>query len=224
MLTSIHKTKIKEMLEWPETFGLVLLVIVLDNYGTESLNWELETILSQLEDDFGAKLPKINKDKLGSMITALTSDTVLQDWFSLNVCCEALNNDPISFDVLDPVTPEQLAWGIVELGLLFDKDDQPKYSDEVCRYMGVVLAEAGFSRAPKVLSMAVLPQWMDPNALEDKDIYAGHFNKVSSDIDQLNLYVHQRVAELMEQLDAVPLENRDMEAWRKAKSSMSRTG
>lgn len=207
--SSLKRQEVAKYLESPETFATTLLAIVIDNYGTEAMEWEPETLLHELRDDFNVDIPQINHEKLQALITALTTDLFYTDWITFNYICEALNNDPVSYDVLDPATPEQMAWAVTELALNEESDETPEWDDEVRRYIGANLSGFGMNRPPDILKMAILPEQPPQDDLElDAALAQATYDRSYSDRQAVENYLKDHLQQCLEQLNSVPLQTR----------------
>jgi len=211
------KLKIKQALESRDTFGTCLVALLLDNYGADAFEWEVESITAQLSDDYGAVLPMVNVDKMMGLITAMTTNQFQVSWELFSQICRALNGDEADFDTFSPIDPEDIAWGTTEV-LLNDPPDEENgtddFSHEVKQYAGITLAETGIFQPPKVLGWVELP-YADPTLaldtafVDDPDMFsASQMNQVSAG-KALEVYIQERTMALKQQLAALPLTNRD---------------
>lgn len=151
------KTNVAACLRDPATCGTAIALIVVDRYGFEALNWEPEVLRAELETDFDVELHPLVVDKLGAVVTLLTSNVAMVDPLAFNTVCEALAGDPVDEDVIDMVDPEQMAVSIAEMIKLLGSKPLEEMGDDVRRYMGVVLAQHGLDVAPELLAFAVMP-------------------------------------------------------------------
>ena len=219
MLTGTRKQKLIQTLQNEDTLATVLIAVIIDLYGAEVLNYEQITLDLQLKDDLGVELPKINRDKIQAMTLAMTSDQVQTDWLVFNQVCEALNNDPVNLEILDPITPEQAAWGLTELALV-EEGFEP--DEEVRRYLGAILVRSGLNRKNGILAIAILPDSdYSDTPMSDPEMQTAVFAKEQSDLDYINEYVVERVKLLFQQLDEAPLEDRDDESWKAFQNRVS---
>ena len=214
--SGLRKQEIARVLEDEESFGTCLLAVLLDSYGTEVFEWEPDTIRMQLKDDFGAKLPLINHDKIWSLIVAMTTNqfNLSSDIFSQT--CRVLNDDEADFDVFSPIDPEDLAWGVAEV--LYNDPPDPKlgndeFSHEVARYAGLVLANNGILEPPKFLTFAEYPSDnpvldLETAFTDDVAMFEAAMKKQSDSKAYLEQYVKERMAKLFAELGALPLLNR----------------
>ena len=211
--TPSNKATLAKYLTNDETYGFVLLTIVLDLYGTDCLNWEIPTLEAELWDDFSIVLSQLNMDKLQALVTALTTDQFFEDWYCFNTTCECLNNDPIEPEVIDTCSPEQFAWGITEVALLFDSSDRPLFSDSTRRYLGICLDQVGIRKPLDVLAIAIMPDLMDSGMGTDTTFISAMSTKQSSDNDYIETYIKANLKGLIGQLNEVPISNRNQKTW-----------
>lgn len=215
MLSPLKRDQIKGYLLNPETFATTLLTIIIDNYGTEALNADLGLVLDDLCRDFNVdRLPPVNSDKIGAMIIGLTTDLFYTDWSTFNQVCEALNNDPVHPDVLDPATPEQMAWAVVEMAMHEDPKTKPQFSDNVATYVGVLLKNVGLTRAPADLGFAKLGETRFPALEADSTLAETYYKRLDSDLGFIQSYVLNRAKLLFQELNSIPLQSRNESSWK----------
>jgi hypothetical protein len=169
-----------EYFESTETFATSLLLLILDQYGTEALEWDPQTLTLELESDFSKKIPAENLDKINAVITAITTDQFYRDPIMFGHICDALNNQPVNFSYMPCPQPEEMAWALTEMAML-EGDKLAEFSKDVRRYMGVVLENFGLYHPPDVLKIADYPKEaldnLDGNLGDDADIYSGFFRR-----------------------------------------------
>lgn len=206
-----------------QTFATSLLALLIDEYGTESFQWDPETIRLQLESDYGVRLSRVNMDKLMSMITALTTNLFYTSPEAFTQIANAVNNSEADFENWDPPTAAEAAWALTEVTL----NDPPKrregyadqFSSDVRRYLGVILSQEGILHPPDVLQIAELDEQGDKNADEtfadEPEMYQGFYKLSQNKSKDITDYVRSRITQLMAQLDELPLQNRDHSQWSK---------
>ena len=213
-LSTVLRDQVADMLKSPDTFATVLAAIILDHYGIEAFNWEQDTLDRELHGDFGVMLPQINRDKLQAVITLQTTNQFYTDWPMFNNICEALNNDPVDFEILDLVPPEYMAWGITEAALFEDPKNLMEFDPEVKTFMGTLLRHYGITHPPDALQIATMPEIdSEPPQEVDAAMVNASFKKRESDNGYIVEYVTKRMQMLLDQLDTVPLEQRDKDMW-----------
>lgn len=146
--------RIRRLLESPDTFGTILLVLCVDTWP-ECLGdkddptrgpWHPATFRAELEQHFGAKVPPGNIDKLMAAVTIVTTDLFFTNVRSFIPLANVLAGDEFDPRVWEPADVVECAWGITEALLLDppDNDNPEPFSDEIRYYIGAVLKEEGF--------------------------------------------------------------------------------
>lgn len=224
MLTPLKRNSVAGLLKSEDIFATTLLAVILDNYGAAALNWEGYTIEKELHDDFDVILPKINIDKFEALRVAITTDQFFNDPLTFNLCCEALCSEHVSKDHPELVTPEHMAWGITEVVANYDKKDLPKFSDDVRRMIGLSCFNHGLHTFPDVLKIGIPPEKNDLAIASDDismlDAYATSQKEHTSGVTD---YVTHNLHQMINQLNSVHLEHRDVSGWSKFTSKITNT-
>lgn len=197
-----------------DSFATCLVTGLIDQYGAESLNWDMATIRLELKDDLKVDLSPINSDKLQAILTALTTDHFFNTPFIFGHICEALDGVATDFEYLPDPSPEQAAWGITEVALVWGKE-RPEFDPTVRRYLGAILDTHGLYHPPDVLKLADYPSHVDSgNLAGDPDLHEEHTRRNQQDAADITAHIKLRMKALISQLDRLPLKNRDAESWR----------
>jgi len=216
MLTEAQQTKIQQLLLNEDTFATSLLAICIDNYGTDIFEWEPETLWNYLFEDFNVILPAINKDKLQALIVCYTTNLFYHSWEMFSHICNVLNGAEASFTTLDPVTAEEALWGIYEVAINTQDGDSDEFSDEIQRYLGIVLKHDGITNPPDALRVAItddnpgIQQWAD-----DPELFSAIRYKTDADSYDLKAYLYSQLKALLAELNEVPLNHRNDKSWEK---------
>jgi hypothetical protein len=202
----LAKNDLAKMLSDDDTFASCLLAIAVDSYSTECFDWEPDTIVKELEDDFNIQMPQVNQDKVNALIVALTTDQFYRDpvvfWQTGNV----LSGAPANFVMgADPLTVDEAAWAVVEVTLLDMPDgDQsvPEFSEDIGAMVGAILRSEGFIEPPQFLKFAEMPR--RPVGLDPASEQAQYARQKELDQDLRDL-IAGRIAQLNAQLQKLPL-------------------
>lgn len=196
----------------PQTFGIVLLTVFLDHFGTEALQWDPATIVMEIEEEFDVDLPQFAIDKLMTAINILTTDTFYNNLPDFIIFCNILSGDTYRPDMFDPADSAEIAWGITEALLIAppDSDAEGPFNEEIRGYVGAVLDGEGIINAPDVLQIAIRQKNVSDAANQFSDdplmfsaIYETEAGK-SAEIDEI---LKQKAIMLIEQLNALKLIN-----------------
>lgn len=89
-------------------------------YGEDFYFWDPSTIWLELKDDFGVEVDTDIMDKVGAAQVIMTGDAFFKrvDGFS-NVANTLGGGDP-GFQMMDPVTPEEAVWAMIEVAIMRD--------------------------------------------------------------------------------------------------------
>lgn len=213
---------VREMLLGEGTYATTLLQWYVDRWGSERddddpkriacLYWAPETIRLEIEEVTGVKLPKANFDKLMAMITILTTDLFYNDVQRFIELANILAGDDFQPDEFEPADSVECAWAIVE-ALLNDPPDEQNpepFSDEIRRYLGVVLKEEGYVTPPDILKLALdgdfSPQ-VNQDLADDPEMFQAVYEGQQAKAAEVTSVLRDGMTELLAQLEALPLEN-----------------
>jgi hypothetical protein len=207
-------TKIQKAL-WtsPQTFSSVLLTVFLDRFGMEGLQWDPNTIMLEIEEEFDVALSQAVMDKLLVAINILTSDvfyTSLPDFITF---CNVMSGDTYRPDMFDPADSSEVAWGITEGLLIAPPDDEEgdgPFSDEIRAYIGAMLDSEGIINAPDVLKIALRRANVSDAAnqfSDDPEMFNAIYDVEAGKSEEINNIIRTKVNMLLGQLRAVELKN-----------------
>jgi len=208
------KDRVAALLTNEEMLATPLLVLCMDEFGTEFLEWEPETFDIEIQTRFGVQMPDSNRDKLWAMVTALTTNLFYVSLETFIPTCNTLNGSEADFDNYDPVTSEEAAWGIVEVSFVDPpKEDQApgdRFSHEVKRYIGLTLQAEGVTTPPPILK-PFTEYDQDPEEEvgitigPDESMFKMYTNRQAAERADIEDYVRGRLEELITQLKMLPL-------------------
>lgn len=194
----------------PDSFATTQLVILLDHFGTEFLNWEPSTILQQVEEDFSIEWPLENFDKLMAAVVILTTDRFFKSLPAFIQLANALAGSSEPLAGMDLADSHECAWAITEV-LLWESplEDPEPFADEIRRYLGAILREEGYTHAPDVLAIAVddalLPQDTETAGGPDPSFTLAVNEAQRQKGDDLVEMIKENLRDLRDQLRRLPL-------------------
>lgn len=148
----------KSAAQWlndPEIYATSAMAILIEEFGTEFLEWEPETIDIEIQKTFGFDPDTQLMDRLNAAIGLLTSNSFFLDPNAFMNTCNALNFGVVLSESWVPADLDDVLWGVTEAQLLLGDDYKAdEYSHNVRRYVGVLLQEEGIGKIPRVLSFA----------------------------------------------------------------------
>lgn len=201
--------RIKQTIEDRESFATTLLVAVFDRYGPEALAWTPETIRMELWDDFRARIPPTNLDRLLVAANIVTSDDFYRRVSRFVAFCNVLSGSPLIPGEFDPADSWECAWGITEAMLLSPPEDEEPFSPEIRAYIGKVLDEEGIYTPPDVLKIAIrdtpsgLPDFSSFG--NDPALFSAAFAHQEAKSREIESMLRSNLAELLRQVSSLPL-------------------
>jgi hypothetical protein len=199
-----------------ETFATSLLVLVLDEFGTDVLNWEGTTLSMEIRDTYGVEMSQTVADKLQAAIGLMVTDQFERDALSFGHVCESLAGKPVDFLFVPQPEPDEIAWAITEWSLL-SGSQVDQLGPDVKRFVGAVLADAGIYLPPPLLQFADYPPEngdREETLRDEPDAYQSFVSANRSAHEAIESSVRQSLDLLIAELDRLPLRNRDTESWK----------
>lgn len=212
----LRKDQLSDIVTDETMTGTALLLVCVDTFGLPFFEWEPETFDLDCKWAFGTELPQVNRDKIWSLVTALTTNLFYISLETFIPICNALNDSRADFRAYDPVDSEEAAWGIIEV-LLNDapeagEDVTKRFSHEIKRYVGLTLTSEGVTTPPRVLAPFVEYD-VDPEeeaGIEigpDPDMVNMYEDRQAREREGIESYVRQRIALLTTQIQQLPLQH-----------------
>ena len=103
------------LLQDPDTFGSVLLVIAISKYKEQVFAVDPMTVILDLEDDFRVKLPEANENKLKAMLLSTETQVFQQDPEAFRGICSTLWYGDPQLEYNEPLTLGEILWGLFEV-------------------------------------------------------------------------------------------------------------
>ena len=188
-------------------YATVILTVLIDNFGTEVLSWDTETIRIAVKEKLQTEIEDANMDRLMAAIALLTTDGFVKNLNQFIATCNAFCGAVINTEVFDPATVEECAWGITEATLI--EPSTQRFSSEINTYIGRRLEFEGWGKVPKILNGAVLPHG-EANAEDfvgDPEFFAGVWGAIQENERLLNETLDRNKQELLKQLSSLKLQH-----------------
>jgi hypothetical protein len=226
--SALERERVASLWENPDTFGTSLMALALDEWGTDIMDWEPQTLRTEIKAVYNADIPRTNMDKLMALITILSTDLFYISVEAFSHVANALNGAPANFSVMDPVSPEEAAWAITE-AVLNDPPErgeklEDKFSPEVRKFLGVILEDAGILTPPDVLGLAIMRsaalKQAETSLADDPVMFGGFFSLSQDKSKDIVDYVRTRTQQLVKQLDALPLQYKNSDGLSKYRSKV----
>jgi hypothetical protein len=193
-----------------DSFATTMLMVLIDKYGTEALEWAPQTLVMEIEEDYGVDLPKPNVDRLMTAIDILTSDNFYNSLPDFINQCNILSGDTYDPRVWDPADAGEIAWGITEALLIEPPDGEDPFSEEIRAYIGATLDVEGIIQPPDVLKIAIrdaedLVGQISGEFSDDPAMFGAIYEFENAKTQDINQYVKSNLLKLANQLEQLPL-------------------
>lgn len=123
-------------------------VLLLDAFGPEYWDWEIETLRVELQQTFRASPPQANMDCIQALRTIHISNAWTHDWMLFEKLVAALNNQPVSFLQGQKPSLGQLMAAVDAIDAIRPVD----FGMDVRLYAAAVIRDDGAYPVPPILS------------------------------------------------------------------------
>lgn len=205
-----------KILSDPHALATPLMLIVVDEYGSEALDWETEVLWDQVEQDIKGTLPPANRDKLAAISIVLTTDRFHINQNSFNSVCLAIGGRdlPVNFKSFQVPTLEEVCWAVFEsyLNNPLEEDEKAgeRFEYEIRQFMKSLVKFYGFVDPPKPLQFLKLGELPDIG-FEDRTMRDAIHSNQQFKKDTIDGYMLFRQISLVDQLRKLDLEHGDAE-------------
>lgn len=195
----------------PNTFGTTLLLIAVNEYGMECLEWRPETLHMQMVEDFGVTMTQSAIDRLMAAVMIINGNDFYQSLPTFIDLCNVLSGSLLNPEVFDPADPYEMGWAITESAILHPPGAEEEFVPEIKAYIAATLNEYGISEVPRVFSAFVDQselQNFDQSVFNDDPalLQAAYSMRTENSRDVDNA-VQNALKELSQQVDSLKLEN-----------------
>lgn len=212
---SNSKHVLQEVLSNEDTFATTLLVLLIDRFGLETLEWHPETIHMELSDEFHIEIPVLNTDKLNAAIDIATSNSFYKQMHKFIQYCNVLSGSHFHFGVFDPADAMECAWGITEAMLIYPPEEDEPFSEEIRYYIGKVLHDEGIKTPPDVLRIGLWDAEYSDMSTTDPEMFQMEFEVQADEAKEITEILRSRLRRLLEEIEQLPLDNGDVHDLRK---------
>ena len=194
------------------SFTTTIMTILFSRYGMEFVNWDPLTTSIQIKQDFRIEPPTYLRDKIQAGCSLFATNTYFLSLEAYIATTNALNRQVVSSDYVIPADVDDCAWSCTEARLLLGEDYvETDFSHNVALYIGTILNEEGFSKAPKVLEFAEYPSGVEDslndNMLEDEILFRAYWEKQQDKVKELDIGLKKNLLTLLQQLKSLELKD-----------------
>jgi hypothetical protein len=124
-----------------------------DKHGREWWDWEPETIWKTIESDhIEGETPEALKSAIMALQLCLNSMAPYEHWHVFEKVGHAFNWNPVSFEIIQPLEPDEACLAMSILGRLQRKT---AFDDEVLTYVAVCAKSGGVAYLPPEMAPGV---------------------------------------------------------------------
>jgi len=133
----------QDLLTSANTMATVVHAIVRDKYGDDAYFWDPLTVALEIKADFSVDpVPQV-MDRWSAIQVVMTGDSFFNRIDSFMAVCNAFSSGDPFFGSFDPVTVEEAAWGVAEVGM--NRDMLP-FSPTIKAYCRTILENDGYGK------------------------------------------------------------------------------
>jgi hypothetical protein len=146
----------RTLLESGQTLATVVHAILRRKYGEQAYDWDLVTVMMEVQDDWRVDMDSAVSNRWGAIQTIMTTDAFFKRLDAFMAICNTLTTGDPYFTMFDPVTVEEAAWGISEVAL--NRELLP-FSYPITQYLREILRADGYAAhdAPDVFDPVLEP-------------------------------------------------------------------
>jgi len=186
-----------ELFSEKNTFASVLLAAAVKAYGIDILQWDPETIYTELKDEV-ENLSDENYNKFMAAVELVTTDKFYYSLPAFIRLCNVLYSGTYNADTWDPADMLEICWGILEGKLIWPEDS---FSEQILGYIKERLKYEGFMLKPKALMLEIDTSDLIPiDETDDPELFKAMYQRAKEKADALDSLVVMRFSELIDQL------------------------
>jgi hypothetical protein len=206
----------EDILQEPTTFATSALLLLIDKFDMEVLEWDPVTISMEVASTYGFEPSQGLLDRINAASVLYTSNLFHISLETFAAVCNSLNFGTVTSELFLPADLDDVLWGVTEARVLLgDTYDETPFSHNIARYVGSLLIDEGVRRPPSMLSFAEYPedQQAEETGLEDDpDAFSLYWKTQDEERNSLERINNAKLVALMQQITALPLKrgNADM--------------
>ena len=201
------------------SFTTTLAAVLTDVYGDEWFEYDPETLLMEIHDDFGVAVPQEVFDRIMVAKLLHTTNDFVRNVNAFTHFCNILSGDIYDPDMWDPADSNDIAWGLTEAFILVPENLQALqagevFSEEIITYIGATLDAEGLLTPPDSVRLAVVEDdkltEVQGQFSDDPDMFAAVMSVGTDKTTYANDLVKRGLVNLQLQLDKLPLKTGDV--------------
>jgi hypothetical protein len=205
----------RDWLQDPTLFSTSAVILLVDAWGVEFLDWDPATVEMELGTTFGiAPTPEI-LDRINAAVSLFNSNLFFLSLETFSAVCSALNFGVVSSEVFLPADLDDVLWGVSESRVLLgEMATETDFSHNVARYVGQLLAQEGIDEPPAILAFAEVDtrrSGIDSAAFVDEVEAQVYYADQTDKKEGLESENNARLLSLFQQITRLPLRHGNLE-------------
>lgn len=193
-----------------------LILVLIDEYGTEALTWDPETIKMELEEDFHVDLPNDSLDKICAGCQIIGSDSFYKSLPDFIEYCNILSDDACDYNSWAPADVYDITSAMAEVRLIAPPlgPIEEFLDPEIVGYITVELRDAHVIQPPECLSFipsSALAINDIGKMANDEEMFAAGYETAVEDSEDLQLYETSILKGLLQELSELELEHGNLD-------------
>lgn len=193
----------------PEAMATPLLFLIVDRLGVESFDYDPQSLLIEIEDEWGVKPHPAAFDRLMAGIAITTGDEFFVELPTFVDFCNLLSGGLFDPRWFDPADTFEICWGLLEASLLNPPEEgelRSRLSEDVIGYIEQTTKWEGFIRLPEVLR-GIVTRSQDLPDTDDPVVFETIFQVQEEKKQEVETWVSQRFAKMGDQLKKIKFQN-----------------
>lgn len=204
-----------EVFSRPDIHATCLLLMAVDSWGLECIEWEPETFSSAVRDTFDTELDGLNYDKLNAAISLLSTNLYHRNPQAFCAVNKALSFKSIQPNEFNVCSLDDVLWGTTEAQLIEGQEEfiEQGFTQDISRYVGQLLEAEGVTNPPSNVKFAKIDEsYLDANRnaeFEDPMVWKMTMQREEEATEEMNKFMGVNLRRLFLQLQQLPLSGRD---------------
>lgn len=204
--------RIKEAFENPRTYCSGIMLLLIDRFGSEVLDWEPATIEMELSA-LGIRMNQLLSDKINAGLALIGTDLYFKSIDGFNAVNTAFSLKPVDTRAFRPLSLDDIMWGVTEAKFLLGPADYDlqEYGHDIALYTGLSLSVEGITNPPAMLAFAEFDAGeidkRDQALMNDLPFAEAYWQRQEQARKELNDAASIKLTDLLKQLQDLPLKN-----------------
>lgn len=196
----------------PDTFTSVVILYLIDQYTIDVLDWDLETIVMEVKDDFKTEINPAILDKIAVGQLLLKTNMFHKSLPDFINFCNIMTNETGLKESWSPADSYEMTWAVAEEKLLVNEEEN--FSADILAYMTTILRDEGVVTPPDSLAFLPSDDLAGPQInkmSEDPILFQACFEEGESNSNSLQEYLEKQLNRWEGQLRDLKLKNGSIE-------------